>query len=234
MLHVDRYARTESVLFTPGDRSRPDLFGLSRNGWIVAESKGRTRGADAGTLTKIAQQKRKISSIDGRSPYLTLGCISSFPPPVSNMRLDVIDPDEDQPEPIAISVNYDQYMLAYYSPLLDLIDTADATDRSGGYVSGRFTNLGVEIQLREQIYEQVYNAQQTGPEGLFATIREQLHLPFLDGGGTVREIAGEVANPTDAIDDTGGDERSDNPDGSNFITNWDEDIRPTGPELMPG
>jgi hypothetical protein len=41
LMHIDRYFQQYGLQFT--GRKRADLFGLSPNGWVVAEAKGRSR-----------------------------------------------------------------------------------------------------------------------------------------------------------------------------------------------
>ncbi|MGD9530599.1 MAG: hypothetical protein AB7I38_19740 [Dehalococcoidia bacterium] len=217
MLHVDRYARVGRLQFGTTTK-RPDLFGLSPNGWIVAEAKGRTRAADNQTIKKIGEQKRAVSTICGQPPYLTVGCISSFPAPLDALKLDVVDPTDEPLEPIQLAVDLDRFILAYYSPLLDLIDAGRAVELSDGYLSRRFADLGIEIRLRSDIYRLVRDAQSGRESGLHENVQETLSRPtrLETDSAPMREDASFGRSHAD---------------GSIFITDWAEEIRATAIEL---
>lgn len=228
VLHVDRYAHSEGVQFIPRTRQRPDLFGLSANGWIVAEAKGRTRGVTSEAIAKIAEQKRVIGSIGGQAPYLTIGCIASFPPPLDAMRLDAIDPIEERPELINIPMNLDQFMLSYYSPLLDLIDSGGAVEVSDDYISGRFVDLRLEVLLRGEVYRQVRRAQEIGESGLFAAIQGELGPLGPQGAQAATGRAPDVVEAPFTSEEFG----TERVDGSIFVADWGDEIRASGTELL--
>jgi len=100
LMHVDRYAARHRVQFGTR-RMRADLFGHSSAGWVVAEAKGRSNAMEMGLRSKLVAQKRTIKSIQGAAPAIALGCVASFPPEVGTMRIDAVDPVEDEPAAVA-------------------------------------------------------------------------------------------------------------------------------------
>jgi hypothetical protein len=111
LLHVDRYARRFGVRFGATGK-RPDLIGLRETGWVVAEAKGRSNRMEPSLQSKLVDQKRAISSIEGQPPELSLGCVASFPPNVNEMVLNVFDPTEDAPQSIDLPIDRSRYLLA--------------------------------------------------------------------------------------------------------------------------
>ena len=129
LMHVDRYASRWSMNFSSNKRA--DLFGFGSPGWIIAEAKGRSTSPDAALRANLRAQKASIISIQGRPPALAMGCIAYFSAEYPWLRLEVIDPELHEIEPVAMEFDTDRYLLAYYEPFLTAIDTGyrDGTAR---------------------------------------------------------------------------------------------------------
>jgi hypothetical protein len=139
---------------------------------------------------KLAMQKRSIISIAGAPPALTLGCVASFPPPDSELRVDAFDPEMEEIEPVALDVDLDRFMLAYYEPFIAAIDIgANEQDQERGSPirSVRFQALGLRIGLLRSIEEKVRLTIREGDtNGLAQSILSQLddaqpEVSFADG-----------------------------------------------------
>lgn len=187
LMHVDRYANQYGVVFGQ-TRKRADLFGLTPQGWVVAEAKGRSRSMETSLRQKLIAQKRSITSIQGAPPWLALGCVASFPVPAAGMQIDAFDPEEDSDEAIALNVTLDRYMLAYYLPFLNAIDLGEPDQAPvqfessrfelgepgqplGRFVSARFDDVGVRIGLLRVIADRVRRASTGELEGLYAELQ---------------------------------------------------------------
>ncbi|WP_328467269.1 toll/interleukin-1 receptor domain-containing protein [Actinoplanes sp. NBC_00393] len=157
LLHVDRYGGHYNLAFG-ATRKRADLFGISPNGWVVAEAKGRSRSMETGLSAKLRAQKRSIAAIGGVRPWLALGCVASFPIDAVGMRIDAVDPIEEEVESIEIPASLDDYMLAYYAPFVVAIDAGDAAERDDLIVESRFGSFGVTVRMSTDVYIRVQQA----------------------------------------------------------------------------
>jgi hypothetical protein len=177
LMHIDRYARRYDVTFT-ATRQRADLFGRRQTGWVVAEAKGRSQAMSADLPGKLTAQKRSIKAIDGEAPEVAFGCVSSFPRDpagrTSSLRLDAFDPVEDEVTAIALGVNLDSFLLAYYEPYLAAVDMGDADSSDGPVVAARFEYFGIRVGLLRPIADRVRQAQEGGLTGLYAAVKEAL------------------------------------------------------------
>ncbi|GAA3947658.1 hypothetical protein [Actinoplanes auranticolor] len=160
LLHVDRYFQQYGVQFN--GRKRADLFGLSPNGWVVAEAKGRSRTMESELRGKLELQKRSVLTVCGAVPWLALGCVASFPIRDGGMELDAFDPEKAEPDALVIPGGADDAMLAYYLPFVTIIDLgASATDvGQQQLVVGDFGPLGVRVGLLRSIYQRVQRGAQ--------------------------------------------------------------------------
>jgi hypothetical protein len=178
LMHVDRYASRYGTVFG-ATRRRADLFGYRATlDWVVAEAKGRSNSMESDLRGKLVTQKRSVISIAGAPPALALGCVASFPPPASKLRVDAFDPEMEEVEPVALDVDLDRFMLAYYEPFIVAIDTGvnepDQELRSP-VRSVRFQTLGLRIGLLRSIEERVRLAIREGDTvGLGQSILSQL------------------------------------------------------------
>lgn len=117
LLHTDRYASHHGVTFRLSTNQRPDLFGLGREGWVVAEAKGRSNTMEYSLRAKLKSQKQMIRTIDGSAPWVSIGCVASFPQlPAGQLRIDAVDPSERSDDSIDLPVSLDRFMQAYYAP----------------------------------------------------------------------------------------------------------------------
>jgi len=145
LLHVDRYASQYGLRFG-GTRQRSDLFGSAPNGWVVAEAKGRSGAASYELRQKLEQQKRSVSLIEGKRPWVAVGCVASFPRRDGSMRMDAYDPEKDGDEPVEFPVTRDRFILAYYLPFLRAVELGE--QESGDvFSSARFENVGLRVRL---------------------------------------------------------------------------------------
>jgi hypothetical protein len=161
LMHVDRYANHHGLVFG-STRKRADLFGYGTSpGWVVAEAKGRSNSMESELQDKLIEQKRSVISIEGQPPALALGCVASFPPQTSVMRVDAFDPEPEIEDQLAISVDLDRYMLAYYEPFTVAIDAGEQEsdqEQSPSIISVRFQSLGIRIGLLRSIEQRVRRA----------------------------------------------------------------------------
>lgn len=206
LMHVDRYAGRYRVRFG-ATRVRPDLFGPSPDGWVVAEAKGRSNAMEAALPPKLEEQKRAIKSVEGQAPAVALGCVASFPPDAGVLRIDAVDPVEDEPQAIDLDVDLDSFLLAYYEPFFTAIDLAGTGQADDQETIASFPQVGLDIGLRNDVYERVRAATEgQGIDGLRHDIPALLQTPVgLDQGF---------------------------PDGSVIRTAWDDAL--TAPDFEDG
>jgi hypothetical protein len=184
-MHVERYAARYGIVF--GTRRRPDLFGQSPSGWIVAEAKGRSNAMERDLPGILVAQKTSVISVLGAPPALALGCVASLPPSTAAMRLDVFDPENRDVEGVALDIDSDRYFLAYYEPFVTAIDEATEVDRVDGTTLGSFVGAGLRIGLLTSVEALVREAQGGSIEGLGIKVRSLLReardgqLQFRDG-----------------------------------------------------
>jgi len=164
LLHVDRYANQYGLWF--GTRKRADLFGLSPNGWVVAEAKGRSRSTESTLRGKMEAQKRSVLSIRGTVPWLSLGCVASFPIRNGGMQVDAFDPDEAEVDAIVIPATVDTFMLAYYLPFLALVDVGSSETSGDAMVASSFAGFGLRVGVLRAVHQRVRNATEGGTQGL--------------------------------------------------------------------
>ncbi|GHJ15892.1 hypothetical protein [Micromonospora sp. AKA38] len=177
LLHTDRYASRWGVTFGV-TRKRPDLFGWSHQGWVIAEAKGRSNTMEASLATDLGAQKRAIKSIQGQRPWLALGCVASFPPHRHELAVDAVDPSEDGAASVDMDLDLDRYLLAYYEPFLAAIDAGTPDIRDQRYLAARFDLLGLRIGLRRDIAARVRAAVQGNVAGLHASMLDLLGADF--------------------------------------------------------
>ena len=190
LMHVDRYGERYDMQFG-ASRKRADLFGQGTPGWVVVESKGRSNSMESGLEEKLIAQKRSITSVEGNPPGVALGCVASFPPASSILRVDAFDPTSDEIEQVAISVDFNQYILAYYEPFIAAIDTGIATvdeESSNPYASAEFQSFRLRVGVLRPIERRVRAAMQGELVGLAQDIQSVLDdrsLPHASDGTLV-------------------------------------------------
>lgn len=207
LMHVDRYAARFSLQFG-STRTRADLFGRTSgrepDGWVVAEAKGRWNGMERALPPKLLAQKRSIKSIQGEVPTVVLGCVASFPPNDPVMRVDAVDPVENEPTAINLEVDSDRFLLAYYEPFLATLDLTSDRAFDGGEAVASFSPFGLEIGLRGDVHERVRAAADGEVEGLAEDIWAILNnvgapgLTFPDGS-IVRTDWDETLTSEDSV-----------------------------------
>lgn len=197
LLHIDRYAHRYGVVFGPS-RQRPDLFGAARNGWVIAEAKGRSQGIESGLVTKLTDQKRMVKSIGDESPWLAVGCVAAFPPQLDSMKLSAFDPDEPSIDAVDIPLDRDLAALAYYEPFLRALDSSDQTGISTEENAGPLIAIGAGVSI-----------------GLEASVERRVRAAV---AGESRGLADDLVEMR-AGPDPGGSGRSFR-DGSAFATTW--------------
>lgn len=109
LFHV--HGANQVLTFLPGN-SRPDLMGQNSAGdWLVFEAKGRSNGVDLSALSKAKTQAGMISTINGIAPNCSAGLVAHFSPWLSA----VVEDPEPFPDAIAVEVNVNTALRAYYS-----------------------------------------------------------------------------------------------------------------------
>lgn len=196
LMHVDRYGHHYGMTFGVG-KTRADLFGPALSGWLVAEAKGRSRQMESALRSKLIKQKRSVKSIGGQSPSIALGCVASFPPDAAGMRVDAVDPVEDEPEAITIDADLDSYVEAYYAPIIAM--TADsAIGAEGRYAATRMPGVGVTVGLNQRLLR----------------LLQEERRP--DGGLYERVLT--------VLDDEAPRSEGEYPDGTMFRTAWQDQL----------
>jgi hypothetical protein len=158
LMHIDRYGDRYNMAYA-ATRKRADLFGCAASReWVVAEAKGRSNSMEYLLREKLVEQKRSVVSIAGQPPALALGCVASFPPDTSVMRVDAFDPEPEGLEHFSIDVDLDRYMLAYYEPFIAVIDVGEEGEESESRSpirSTRIPALGIRVGLLNTIEQRV-------------------------------------------------------------------------------
>jgi hypothetical protein len=127
LMHISRYEAQWAVTYS--GTSRPDLFGCNASGqWLVAEAKGRMRTRES-LVSTMQQQKSSVASVAGQVPSYRIGTATRFPR--GSLALRVVDPPaksraEDVP------LNPGAWLLDYYAPIVDLIESSDPVSEDGG------------------------------------------------------------------------------------------------------
>ncbi|WP_278265334.1 hypothetical protein [Nocardia sp. AG03] len=163
LLHIDRYASTYGVDFSPG-RKRADLIGRSPSGWVVAEARGRSRAMERALRTKLVEQKRTVRSIESTPPWLALGCVASFPNG-RDMVVDAFDPEEPAEDAVVLDqLTRDKYLYAYYLPFLEAIEAGDRPARVSNTLveEAHFGGFGVKVGILHEIADLVRDHASSG------------------------------------------------------------------------
>lgn len=177
MLHVDRYCQHYNVAFGPGNE-RPDLFGWGSGGWVVAEAKGRSNAMESGLPGKLRSQKSIVQTINGVHPWLRVGTVSEFPPPMRVLSLRSIDPSDIAETPESWHVNDDRAVLAYYEPFLRLLDAGEGTGiaDNGRLITTSLGPVGVRLRILRSVVTLVAEAATQGVIGLAEGVEEALRV----------------------------------------------------------
>ncbi|WP_157746186.1 hypothetical protein [Mycobacterium marseillense] len=207
LMHADRYADQYQLVFNATTRRRADLIGPTANGWIVAEAKGRSRTPEAALRTRMEEQKRSVISVQGQTPWLTLGCVAYFPDPSRGIHVDAYDPSKDAEQTVRYDeIDLDRYLFAYYLPFVRAIDFGESTDSqadSDVIEAASFGPVGLTVGLLRPIAE---------------LTREYLGHQNMSGyAQRIQEILAEQA-PSQNLDTAF-------PDGSVIATRWIEAIQ---------
>lgn len=188
LMHIERYAYRYGVRFGT-TRIRPDLFGWSPAGWVVAEAKGRSGGMESALPGKMVAQKRSVASIQGAAPDIALGCVASFPPRSEVLHLDAFDPTEAAIEAVDLDeITLDRMVQAYYEPFLSALQVGQIESANDGRTIARFADFGVRIGLSSSILERL----QSGVESVDSDLASDV-AGLLNASGAV---AGEFGDGT--------------------------------------
>jgi hypothetical protein len=169
LLHVDRYSAQHGVHFGQ-TRRRSDLFGVAPEGWVVAEAKGRSGGVSSDLRRTLEEQKRSVSEIEGKPPWLALGCVAHFPRRQGPMYVDAFDPDEDSIESVSFSLTRDLYAMAYYLPFLRAFEFGDA-DESGAFRIVSFSGFGLRLRMSSDLLARIRDAEAGAVEGVWNDVQ---------------------------------------------------------------
>jgi hypothetical protein len=148
LMHVDRYYHTLQIAFA--GRMRPDLIGPdTQQRWLVAEAKGRTGGEDQVALSKMQLQKRSISRVGNSRPHLAIGCLAFFED--DGLSLRVIDPDDDEPNPVSHAFDIDSFLWAYYQPFVQWFTGPGSEPTAGGNVTLRLAEIDANVSISREL-----------------------------------------------------------------------------------
>lgn len=173
LMHVERYAKRYGVQFGP-TRKRPDLFGPSPSGWVVAEAKGRSNRMETDLVGKLRNQKRAIRTVAGVPPWIALGCVASFPPDTGAMRIDAFDPRDDEAETIELDIDVDRYYLAYYEPFVVALAQGPQQLVDERTTTVTFEQVGLTLGLDNAVLAAVRGAQESEVTGLAERVTSAL------------------------------------------------------------
>ncbi len=195
LMHVDRYASAHNLSFGP-TRRRPDLFGSSPTGWVVAEAKGRSNNVDTQLPVTLQQQKSAIRKISGRTPAVALGCITFFDSRLREMQVLAVDPPPDQ-EGVDLDVDPERFLYAYYDAFVAAIGPGQESIRDDvDYVMAPDLPGELALGLRRSIFDAVVEARRSGERRLGA--EEENLTEAMQGGphgdGTVVELSLDNSN----------------------------------------
>lgn len=195
LMHIDRYASAHKISFGP-TRRRPDLFGFSPTGSVVAEAKGRSNNVDAQLPHTLQRQKDAIRTIGGLAPAVALGCITFFETRLREMQVLAIDPSPGK-EGVDLDVDQERFMFAYYDAFVAAIGPGQGAIRNNvEYVMAPDLPGALTLGLRRGIFDAVVEARQSGDCSLVGD--EENINAFMQGGphgdGTVVELVLEASS----------------------------------------
>ncbi len=189
LMHVDRYASAHNLSFGP-TRRRPDLFGSSPTGWVVAEAKGRSSNVDAQLPVTLQKQKGAIRTIGGLAPAVALGCIIFFGTRQGEMQILAVDPPLDE-EGVDLDVDLERFLYAYYDAFVAAIGPGQPSIRDDvEYVMAQDLPGALALGLRRSIVDAVVQARRSGERRLVVdggNLTEAM-LGGPHGDGTVVEL----------------------------------------------
>lgn len=166
LMHVDRYAARYRVRFQAG-RSRPDFIGcVSPQKWVVAEAKGRSSRMELSLPLKLAAQKSMVRSIRGYRPWLSIGCVASFPPTLGGfagqLRVDAVDPPISESS-VDIAIDETRFIRAYYEPFVTAMNVGDIIPYGDSpYITAKLPSIGMEIGVLRTVFEAIESGSDFG------------------------------------------------------------------------
>jgi hypothetical protein len=156
LMHISRYEAKWAVTYS--GTSRPDLFGCNARGqWLVAEAKGRMRMRQALANT-MHQQKSSVASIGGQAPTYRIGTATRFPG--GTLALRVVDPPA-KPRAEDVPLNPGAWLLDYYAPIVDLIESNDPFPEDGGMyavIPGTDVQVGLPLSTISMVSDRRQSA----------------------------------------------------------------------------
>ncbi|MFG2823983.1 hypothetical protein ACGFX4_31715 [Kitasatospora sp. NPDC048365] len=195
LMHVDRYSLRYNLQFAAGTKQRADLFGEKQHGgWVVAEAKGRSGNISSDLALKMWHQKRTVRTVQGQPPDPAYGCAAYFPRQAKGtpepLALYVVDPDEDEVEAIDLRVDPDQFVLAYYEPLLTAIEAGERQIGASEFRTSSFGQFRLTVGILEVVAQRIERARDGDVRNLHRDVSDLLetYVPrsrpsdqFLDG-----------------------------------------------------
>lgn len=196
LLHIDRYGRDANLAFT--SPQRPDYFGIGTGGWVVVESKGRSRGVPAVLLRHLASQKNAVGTINGTDPWVRAGVVANFA--TGRLSVEAIDPpprQRDSPEPVPVQIHIDRFVFQYYRPFVRVLERGEPFEPQEGVLAVSFPAIGVDVGLHREILGLIPTSLGEGERGWAQRLIERI------GSGFGQEVGLKI-------------------DGSYFATEWSE------------
>jgi len=177
--HVDYLIDEGIATITAGSKQRGDLAGKDLLGnWHILEAKGSSYSFSDYQLRGAKQQATRVISIDGSAPNTSSYCCTTINE--SDTTIYLADPDDDNINPIRLTIDSDKFLLSYYNKLYSKFATTEEVDIDIGYP---------QIENYRPIY---YRLTETFVVGMLSSIIENLRgnsVRFLDTISAFSEVA---------------------------------------------
>lgn len=125
LLHLDRYK--EDIQPHLAFPERPDFVGMDAwRMWMVAESKGRSRGVPRSLIDTGKQQVLSLRRIGAEYPLVRIVVATYF---TKSLRARIRDPSAADRLAFDIELTPEQLARAYYRPIVEMIQSVDRSTR---------------------------------------------------------------------------------------------------------
>lgn len=193
MLHLDVFRAQLSAILA--SQSRPDLLGQDSSGdWISLECKARANPPDEDTKAKAKAQARRVLSVGGQTPTLTIGAVTYFRGEILHFFWRDPQPDPSVEDPIRVVLTGGIWDY-YYALTAGLLRAAKRRVSDGvvwAEVGGADVNVGMDVRVWEALQAGGGGAARKvalarngdlgrcNPDGIAVTAGESWSKPFVD------------------------------------------------------